>query len=143
MMPTTYPSLLSFHATYRPTAGNTVITLHDIDTLVTELESNDVRVIIRPDDSVDVFPKREYSEKYWAQKKYHSLKYAKLSASIDKELVSKFAEACKLLCVTQVSVLVPILEDTVKSARIFQQTLAVEQDGLNQSRRQQNLLTGA
>jgi hypothetical protein len=117
-MADTYPNLLKFYEAYRTLGDKPHISISDIDALVEELESRGIRAFIRPDDSVDVFIDKEYSEKYWPQKRYHRKHYAKITASFDRELVVQFSKACKSLGVTQVSILVPVMEDAVRSAGI-------------------------
>jgi hypothetical protein len=114
----TYPNLLRFYGAYRTLGDKPHIGLSDIDALVEELESRGIHAFIRPDDSVDVFVKREYSGKYWPQKRYHRKHYAKITASFDRELVARFSKACKSLGVTQASLLAPVMEDAVRRAGI-------------------------
>jgi hypothetical protein len=108
-----YKGLLTFYNAYRPFKG--FVSNDDVDRLVDELLPV-AQVRIRPDDSVVVVPFREYSTKGLPQKKYHREHYAKLSASLPIDLVKAFSEACRQLNVTQVDVLIPFLEETIRKA---------------------------
>jgi len=116
-MATTYPNLPSFYRACRPSDDKPCVEMADVDALVDELASRGIHALIRPDDSVDVFAAREHSEKYWPQKRHHQKHYAKITASLDRVLVMRFSEACRLLGVTQASVLVPLMEEVVRRAR--------------------------
>jgi hypothetical protein len=51
-----------------------------------------------------------------AQQAVGASRFTKLGAAFPKEVVSKFAEACRRLGCTQSSILLPVVEDTIKRA---------------------------
>jgi hypothetical protein len=107
-----YPGLLSFYNAYRK--SKVLVTNEDIDELAAELRRNaDVR--ISPDGSrVTV---SDHSDKYGSQKKYWRSHYTKLSAAIPRALAEEFSAACKMLGVSQISLLEPLLRETIANAR--------------------------
>jgi hypothetical protein len=107
-----YPGLLSFYNAYKE--PKTIVTNGDIDELAAELRRN-ANVRISPDGSrVTV---SEHSDKYGVQKKYWRSHYTKLSAAVPRALAEEFSTACKTLGINQMSVLEPLLRETVAKAR--------------------------
>jgi hypothetical protein len=110
-----YENLRAFHDAYRELKPS--LTYEDVTLLIEDLR-DEAQVYIRPDDTVVVFPHKEYSENHIPQKNYHRRRYTKLSASIDRELVSDFARACNVLGITQTSVLIPVLNEIIQRSGI-------------------------
>jgi hypothetical protein len=107
-----YPGLLSFYSACREPKAH--VTIEDINKLAAELRSH-ANVRISPDGSrVTV---SEHSDKYGPQKKYCRSHYTKLSAAVPRSLAAEFSAACKTLGISQMSVLGPLLSETVAKAR--------------------------
>jgi hypothetical protein len=105
-----YSGLISFHSAYRKPKG--YVSMDDVLDLIGELKDT-ASVFVREDDSVVVL---EHEGKYAPQKKYHKAHYTKLSASLPRELVSDFAQACRTLGISQVSVLKPAISCAIEKA---------------------------
>jgi hypothetical protein len=69
---------------------------------------------VRGDDTVVVL---DHSDRHPAQKKYCKRHYTKLSASLPRETVHEFSEACRALGVSQSSVLTPVILGIVEKAK--------------------------
>jgi hypothetical protein len=107
-----YSGLLSFYNSYREPKG--LVTNEDIDELAAELRRN-ANVRISPDGSrVTV---SEHSDKYGPQKKYCRSHYTKLSAAVPRALAEEFSAACKTLCISQISLIEPLIRETIAKAR--------------------------
>ena len=106
-----YQGLLSFYNAYKE--PKRLVTNEDINELVAELRKT-ANVRISPDNRVTV---SEHSDKYGPQKKYCRLRYTKLSAAVPRALAAEFSSACKTLGVAQMSVLEPLLRETIAKAR--------------------------
>jgi hypothetical protein len=87
--------------------------MDDIMSLIGELKET-ASVFVQSDDTVVVL---DHSDKYPSQKKYHRQHYTKLSASIPRETVSAFSDACRTLGVSQSSVLTPVILEVIERAK--------------------------
>jgi hypothetical protein len=107
----TYPGLLSFYNAHRE--PKRLVTIKDIDELVAELRKR-ANVRISSDESLVTVS--EHSDKYGPQKKYCRSHYTKLSAAIPRDLAKEFSAACKTLGIGQISVIEPLLKETIAKA---------------------------
>jgi hypothetical protein len=106
-----FDEISSFYRAYRE--AKHFVTMDDIMSLIGDLRDT-ATVCVRGDDTVVVL---DHSDRYPAQKKYHKQHYTKLSASLPRETVHKFSEACRAFGVSQSSVLTPVIFDIVEKAK--------------------------
>ena len=96
-----------------------IITLEDIDELKERLRStgHSVReckngtVVVRTPDELETARKRRLSIQMM-----EAAKYTKLGAAVPIHLAREFSDACRKLGVTQLEVLIPIIDDIIERA---------------------------
>ena len=110
-----HETLASFCRAYSPEAHAPHMRWDDVASLIENLEGKAL-VQIHPDDSVTVMSLNENPERYCAQTKYKRKHSTKLSFSVERCVAARFSAACKSLGVTQGSVLMPVIEETIRKA---------------------------
>jgi hypothetical protein len=106
-----YSGLLAFYGAFKEPKH--FVSIEDIDALAAELRKT-ANVWIGADGSVTV---SERSAKHGPQKKYCREHYTKLSAAVPRGLAAEFSAACKALGVSQMSVLAPLLAETIAKSK--------------------------
>ena len=96
-----------------------IVTLEDIDGLQERLrcagysikENKDGTVVVRTPEELEAAKNRRL-----AMQRMEAAKYTKLGAAIPISLAHEFSEACRKLGVTQLEVLLPIIDKTIAQA---------------------------
>jgi len=96
-----------------------IVTLEDIDELEERLrsaghfvkENKDGSVVVRTPEEMEAAKNRRL-----AMQRVEAAKYTKLGAAIPIPLAREFSEACRKLGVTQLEVLLPIIDYTIAQA---------------------------
>jgi len=113
-----FDGLVAFYMHFEK-ARRKIITLDDIDVLEERLRStgHSVReykngtVIVRTPDELAIAKKRRLS-----MQMMEAAKYTKLGAAVPIPLAREFSDACRKLGVTQLEVLLPIIDETIEHA---------------------------
>jgi len=113
-----FEGLCSFY-TYYEIPKSRHITIEDIDELEERLrasghsvrECKNGAVVVRTPDELETARKRRLSIQM-----NEAAKYTKLGAAIPIPLAREFSDACRKLRLTQLEVLLPIIDDTIERA---------------------------
>jgi len=112
-------SRLTFFCHYDKT-NRRLVTNNDIDELMECLRSTGYRVKENKDGTVAVRTPEELEAKKkqrLAIQMTEAAKYTKLGAAVPISVAHEFSEACRILGVAQLEVLMPIIEKTIERAK--------------------------
>jgi len=114
-----FHSRLTFFCHYDKT-NRRLATDNDIDELIECLRSTGYRVKENKDGTVAVRTPEELAVKKnrrLAMQMAEAAKYTKLGAAVPIPLAREFSEACRILGVAQLEVLMPIIDKTIEQAK--------------------------